>query len=266
MHKSIPNAEAKHLPHIKAHMRSLPDPWALLSISVQEFPVPDEDRPPLIAFLRGLHQILVGQSLASDVFMQVWKVRPEAGSEILEEHMGEMALTRGIGIWPDREPPSGWTTEALSDASAGLFNGEEMSLPSHRLLRLGCAEPQRQDIAELLYCQGVSIQMYATAPFEELEQQARETYLPTIKEKRFKRARFYMPVMDSASFAAAQNKTELERWLCGVQVYIRESGEDKAVLIASALPLGDLAERAAAVAGIKLTLESLDGKATRNDR
>jgi len=261
MLKTVPIAVTKHSPHIKAYIRSLPDPWALLSISVQEFPVPDEDRAPLIAFLHGLHQILSGQSLASDVFMQVWKVRPEAGSEILEEHMGEMALTRGIGIWPDREPPRGWTTEDLSDAAASLFNGEEMSLPSHRLLRLGCAEPQRQAIAELLYCQGVCIQMYATAPFEALEQQARETYLPTIKEKRFKRAPFYMPVMDSASFAAARDNVELERWLCGAQVYVRESGEDKAVLIASALPLEDLAERAATAAGVKLTIESLDGRA-----
>lgn len=228
---SIPMADRNRV--LSLEPVTAPVPWHAVLIPCS-FSEPSSEYPQVIAFLQAFTSLLVKEAnLKQELLLQVWKLGMTEASQIVNDHVREWWPTLGLGIWPDREPPRGWTQEALSDAAAAVFRNDEIPLPSHKLLRLGTEEKARIDAARQLRGFGALIEIFSKDDFKDLEQRSRKAFLPKITEKRFKKARFYLPVLDCHSIAAAKDVEQLDAWLCGTEVYIRESGEDKGILILS---------------------------------
>lgn len=62
-----------------------------------------------------------------------------------------------------------------------------------------------------------------------------------ITEQAYLGAAFYVPLLDWASVEGAQTD-ELEQWLAGASLYVRESLEDNGVIVVSAEPLAGALE------------------------
>jgi len=141
---------------------------------------------------------------------------------------------------PDRKPPSGWTEERMVDAAAAAFRGDEPELPSHRLLRLTADERERGNAADAMRGFGVAIECFSKQTWESISKSGSSLFVPTIKERQFQQADFHFPVLDRNSILAAGSAEQLDAWMCGIEVYVRASAEDKGILILSKLPLEGL--------------------------
>lgn len=220
-------------------------PWQGALLPVPSFPVPLFQREQIDSFLSALSEVLTEQyQLNHEVLSQVWKLTPAAGGEILSENAPKWSPTPGLGIWPDRRPPQSWTEELMVDAAAAVFRGDEPEFPSYRLLLLQ-VEMQRErfEAARQMRGFGAQIELFSKETIDRIQASGKTAFLPAIKERRFQREGFYLPVLDSKSIAAADSTQKLDEWLCGIEVYVRESAEDQGILILSRLAIDVIVEQ-----------------------
>jgi hypothetical protein len=72
-------------------------------------------------------------------------------------------------------------------------------------------------------------------------ERATSLLLPQLTDRTFTGYPFYVPLLEFGSLARATSD-QLETWLCGASLYIRESFEDTGILIVSREPLAPLLE------------------------
>ena len=65
---------------------------------------------------------------------------------------------------------------------------------------------------------------------------------PLVEQKPFSHFPSFMPLFDCKSMSGF-SPDQLDKWLCGAAVYIRESPEDNGIIIASSKPLDATLER-----------------------
>ena len=207
-------------------------PWLAALLPVQAFPMTAAERYVSATMIAGLHQLLLASSkLHLHLYLQSWKLMGNRGADILNDHLSSWWPVIGCGVWPDREPPRAWTEERLSDSAAALFTGDEVPLMNHKLFRLSVETAQRPLAAETIQGFGGLLELFSAAETPEWEKRLRERYLPTITEKRFRNEKFYVPLIDRASLAATRTASALDASLAGASVCLRESAEDKGVLL-----------------------------------
>lgn len=213
-------------------------------LRVTQFPVPPGEAYLIQPVIQAFTEVLTSEyKLKHEVLQQLWKLSPQTGGNVLSANVKAWSPRYGLGIWPDRQPPQGWTEEMLVDAAAAVFRGDEPAKPSHRLLHLEIRELDRLNAATKMRGFGAQIEIFAKNSLSTIENQARHTYLPRIVEERFKDEPFYLPLFDIASLTSAKSAEELAWWMCGIDVYIRESPEDKAFIFISNLPLQPMFDR-----------------------
>ncbi len=219
--------------------------WQAALIPVAEFPLPEADCLPVSLMLQALtHVLRTTCQLHHLLSLQVWKLGPLTGAELISTHRREWKPQLGLGIWPTRTPPSGWTEARMMDAAAAALRGDEPELPAHRLLRLDQAEPGRGETARMLRPFGILMEMFTRVPENEVLRKTQETFAPRVAGSSFKDQDFYLPLLDLASFTAASAE-ELDEWLCFADFYVRDSSEDRGILLLSRLPLQPLLKQVA---------------------
>lgn len=215
-----------------------PAGWHALLFPCGAFPAKRLETETIDAFLEPLMaELEKTRNLQRHVLLQVWKLGPGTGVDVLNRHIGAWRTTLGLGIWPDRDPPRAWTNEDVSDAAAAMFRKEEVPLCSHKLMSLGIGGAEAAQAAQQMRGFGTLIQVLSPASLAAMQTSCREVFLPRIQAPRFRMARFFLPVLDSASIAAARSAAELAEWLGGAELYVRESPEDQGVLVLSQYPL-----------------------------
>jgi hypothetical protein len=213
-------------------------PWQAALLPIAEFPVPMFQLETFNTFFRALGDVLAKEySLSHELFYQVWKLSPQTGANILSDHLQEWPINIGLGIWPDRQPPQGWSEDRMVDAAAAVFRGDEPELPAHRLLHLTAEEEKRKDAAGKMRGFAAQIECFSQDAIDTILSRGKELFLPTIKERQYKRANFYLPLLDRKSIGTARSAEQLDEWMCGVDVYLRESAEDKGILVLSKINL-----------------------------
>jgi hypothetical protein len=220
------------VPLIPVHLAPELAPWLAALLPVTSYPASTAERTRSAALLSELHALLLGPEVLNiHLYLQAWKLMANESSQILDDNLGAWWPIVGCGVWPDREPPRGWTEERLSDSGAALFTGEEVPLMNHKLLRISVEAVKQPYVAETMQGYGGLVEIFSTDPTQQWEMQMRKHYLPRITEKRFQREKFYAPLLDSASLAATSSATELDANLGGAYAYLRESAEDKGLLL-----------------------------------
>lgn len=217
----------------------LPGPWKAYLFPVPSFPVQDAD---IGAFRDGMQQfadrLMQRYALNEGLVLQSWKLSGKHGGDLVQQRAEDWPFDLGFGVWPDRPAPEGWTEDSIQDAAAAVYRGDEPNLPMHRILLFTIrAREVYLDAVRQLSGFGAAIQIYTRLPLAEVRRNGHEELLPRISDRRFRGGRVYLPLLDSRSLQAAKDVAELEAWLCGVEVYMRESAEDKGLLVVSRLPI-----------------------------
>lgn len=216
----------------RARAIPLPAPWSAVLLPVSAFPLQIEERVALQKeVLEGIAAVAAVPPPQHHVLLQLWKLGPRSGSDVLSQHVRQWQPDFGMGVWPNREGPTGWTEASLMDAAAAAMQGAEPEMPNHRLLYLAGAAPQPTQASAAMRGFGATVELFSDLPFKEIAARARQLYQPRINEPRFQQEPFYLPLFDSATLQAASSAEQLTSWLCGIQIYVRESAEDSGVLI-----------------------------------
>lgn len=220
-------------------LRGLPSPWQAILFRVDAFPQSLAEGAPVAFFLEALLQRIVSAhpALHQQVLLQFWKLSAETGSDVLAEHATDWDPEYGLGMWPGRRPPQRWNDTMAMDAAAAIFRGDEPELPAYRLLRLKAEQAELAEAVEEFRGLGVLLQSFSLKAPEALDGDLNNRYLPEITDPGFRRADFVFPLLDCRILASARSAEQINQWLCGIDLYIRESPEDKGILLLSRIPL-----------------------------
>jgi len=214
----------------------VPKPWEAYLIPVSAMPVPDDERDSLRGVLSKLTTRAMQEwKLVAEVGLQVNQVHLEDGPDLLTKFGREWIPQLGLGVWPDREPPKGWTQEDFSE----LGMGERVRTLMFQVIRVSTTPEARDKARDIMF--GIGAVMLALVPgtVDEYLDRARNYLLPPIKDSSFTCFPFYVPLLEGKSLQDVHADT-LTAWMCGASVYIRESAEDNGVLIVSREPLSAL--------------------------
>ena len=199
------------------------------------------------SFLEAVTRVLAkAHNLNEELFLQVWKLTPQNGADTVSEHLDVWTPELGLGVWPLRKSPSSWNEELMVDAAAAVFKGGEPELPSYRILHLKARSPVNTELAKSLRGLGVVIHCFSRLENDEIAMNSKMVFPQLISNRSFKKEDFYLPLLDRKTLESRVSKEQLDQWLIGVDVYIRESPEDRSILILSRLELASLLSEAAA--------------------
>lgn len=219
-------------------------PWQALVLRAS-FPLEPVAKQAIARFLTALTDLLEAEraDLRREVFLHAWKLEDAELNSAFHQNVSRWRPSLGMGIWPNRKPPGGWTESSFMDAAATKMTGEEPELPAYKLFHLGGEPKHTREAAELVFGIGATTQMFTRESFAELQSKGKAEYLPAIVDSIYTHADFYLPLLDRSSLLTARSPGELDTLMCGVEVYIRESPEDGGVLLLSRVPLTPLLER-----------------------
>ena len=225
-------------PETPVEVIAAPQPWRAWLLPLPSLPMP-QDR--FQVYQEGLRTFAeeVGRSLPmrEALGLQLWKLSGKHGGDLLQRHLDRWKADLGFGIWPNRPAPTGWNEDSIQDAAAAVYRGDEPALPMHRMLLFKMEDiTTLRDALQQMGGFGAAVHMFTRATVDEIRQRGREEFLPRVADQRFRGGKVYLPVLDVESVRAAQSSAELDRWLCAVDIYVRESAEDRGLLVLSKLP------------------------------
>ncbi len=213
-------------------------PWQAALLPVPAFPLDGEELRKKTAFFDVLSEKMLARGLHQHLYLQTWKLGPTTGAGLVSQNAAQWRPTMGLGIWPNHAP-TGWTEASFADAAAAQLSGREPRMPSHQLLRINAGSRELTLACSQLRGSGTTLTVFSNLQAAELESRAQSVYEPLLNDTA-RRARFLFPLLDSALVKTARSGAELDQWLCGAEMYIRESAEDKAFLIVSRIPLNPI--------------------------
>ena len=213
--------------------------WGIYLLPVSGFPVPGDELARVRQLLtRVIQDISRDQSLDSEVFLQSAQVRLQDGSSRLADHAGEWKPKLCLGVWPDRPGPTRWTREELEE----LAVGEEPRRMMYTALYLSGPARAREGACDVMLGLGAIVRIMRMGGNGSYLAKIREVLKPIVQQKPFSNFPNFMPLFDSKSMSGF-SPDQLDKWLCGAAVYIRESPEDNGIIIASSRPLDATFER-----------------------
>jgi hypothetical protein len=214
----------------------VPRPWEAYLLRVSGFPMPEPELTPVKELLRELTAVLAKEHrLSSEVLVQFAQLHLGDGYLRLSAHGREWLPEVGLGVWPDRDPPTLWTVGYF----ASLRVGETPRPPMYQLLRITTAVEMRNQARDVMLGLGTILQIMTSDDTVTLLKKTKAVLHALIKDPSFTSFPFYIPLFEAASLAKA-TAGELDSWFCDIPVYIRESGEDNGILLVSRNPIGPL--------------------------
>jgi hypothetical protein len=216
---------------------------------VPAFPIPKQNLTVFTNFLGNLTAAAAEVwKLRSELFIQLEQLHEAASRSLFSEHAREWIPEVGLGVWPDRDPPAGWTREEFMNAGP-----EERLRPlMYQVFRITTSLPTKDHARNLMLVFGPVLEIL-TSDSEAFLSKTKAVLVSPIKDPSYACYPFYVPLLEGKTLTAATGE-QLEAWLSAATIYIRESFEDQGILIASREPLtrilkelgGEFEERPAA--------------------
>ena len=231
-------AELRKVPSIGLQVVPGKPPWEAYLLPVTDFPIPEEELDPARRFLQRFSAASLQRwKLVAEVGFQVAQLHLKDGPSRLAQHGREWIPAVGLGVWPDREPPRGYTDEDFTELGLGEKPRELM----YQVLRVTTTPEARSQGRDVMLGLGTVIQILVPDSLDEFFQRSTQTLLPPIQDPAFTCFPFFVPLLELKTHREATGP-QLTKWLCGCSLYLRESAEDKGILILSREPLGPLLE------------------------
>lgn len=227
---------------ISVQLAAAPQPAEAYTLPVSGFPMPALEVERAGHFLAALSAAMTEEWTASvEVFIQFNQLHLADGARRFGSNAPNWRPKLGLGVWPDRDPPTLWTTEEFQK----LQPGEKMRPMNYKVFQIRAPGGMPGQARDAMLGLGTVVEIVTAGGSEALLDQTRKRFLPHIKEPAFRNYKFYIPLLDRKSVEAANiaGNGQLEDWLCGAAAYIRESAEDRAILIVSLRPLAPVFAR-----------------------
>jgi hypothetical protein len=201
------------------------------------FPIVDEQVP----VIRELWQKIADTALArwelsAEVFIQLARLR--GATRRFEQYAGTWMPTYGLGVWPDREPPTLWTKADFESLNVG----ESPKPLMYKLMRVTTSPQARSHARFVMLGLGGVLEILIEPNADRYLKRTKDLLLPPIVERAFRIFPFYIPLIEKKSLLAAK-ADQLKEWFCGSFLYMRESPEDNGIVIASSQPLSPILEQ-----------------------
>lgn len=203
-----------------------PSPWEGALLPLSAFPVPEDELVPARAFLQRLVTELMRTSPLIETFIRFAHLHLGDGPSRLSGHGRLWMPMMGLGVWPDRKPPTTWTLEELQD----LAPGEKVRPLMDIVLRVTGSPEARNQARDVMLGLGTVIHLISAIDGEELLAATGKLLLPAIQDPSLTAFPFYMPLLE-AKTAVEASVSQFDAWSCGIDAYIRESPEDSGILI-----------------------------------
>ncbi len=204
-----------------------PEGWSAALLKVQALPMSAEDVAAAKPFFTKLQSRLIDEErLKLHVLLQFNQLHQGSAANDVSAKTRDWLPMAGLGIFPDQPPPTGWTPDDFTNLEIG-----EMPRPlMHPLLRLDAEAPKRREALNQMLGTASLVHYYVQSPEEGLYTAWTELLLPPIQDPIFFGFPFYFPLLNCRSIESATTD-DLERWLLGKGVYVRESAEDSGTLL-----------------------------------
>ena len=217
-----------------------PAGWYAYAIPVPSFPIKPERR----AYLNGLLWQVV-EDLRGDLALEVttWLLADSLhkGGEVrqLSKHGVEWRPYFGLGVWPDQAPPRTFEESDFMDLEAG----QTLRKSTHTVVRIGGEPKVMRSAWVTMFGLGSAVLTLTHGGAQVFLDATRAVLTSRITDESFQSFPFYFPLI-SAKLLRDGTSEELASWLGGVEIYLRESEEDHAILLLSRMPQRDALRRA----------------------
>lgn len=231
-------ADSPKVRHATVQLRAVNAPagWDAWLLPVSAFPMPEDELEPVKRFCESVSVALMNQrSLNLETLIQMEKLHLGDGADRLADNGREWIPAIGLGVWPDRDPPTLWTREEFE----ALDVNEMPRTLMYQVFRVTTEQPARHAARDRMIGLGTVLEIFTRDDSEKFLERAREFLLPPIKEKSFNCFPFYASLLEAKSFSNASPE-QLNDWFCGADAYLRESPEDEGILIAARDSLDEL--------------------------
>ncbi len=210
-----------------------PGPWEAFLLSVSGFPIDDQESNRAQNLVGRIIGMLGGaRNLFSETFIQVEQFDDNQARTLYRPYARHWIPEIGLGVWPDREPPKGWSRDEFSN----LGPGEKIRPLMYQVLRITRSSQAKVQAFQLLFRFGPLIRILTSDSTDTFLSKSAAAFLPAITDPSFTCFPYYIPLMEAKTLTSATPE-QLRAWFCGASVYIRQSFEDKGILIASSEPL-----------------------------
>lgn len=203
----------------------------LWQLEVGRLPVPSDGRPAIALFLQSLMHALAGRyQLTETVWLEATHIHEEGTTKLIGPHARAWVPRTGFGIHPKGPLPRMWTDDDFSGAPFGykipVFNNQVFEISR---------STGHSSAIETMAGRGVLMILLLNGTVQAFKQQMNTVLGSLVKEHSFHAYPYFFPLLTASEAEDAQ----LQTWMGNADVYIRESAEDKAILIFSRIPLVD---------------------------
>jgi hypothetical protein len=208
-------------------------PWEAFTLPLEGFPLPEDQREDLRAWIGQLVSSLALQhrQIMPATWIEMSQIHHDNGARVLAANARAWKPDMGLGIYPDRESPRLWTKSDFLDRAW------DEALPDFMLTVSHVADQQSTEHArDTMLGRGVVTHLLLEKPADAFHAEARAFLLPRIREEAFRCYPFYLPLLRRSSVEKVDPQV-LFQWLGCAAVYIRECFDDKEILLLSRIPL-----------------------------
>lgn len=203
-----------------------------------KFPIAVEDASVASGFMgRIIAAACQGHKLNLEAFVQLPPLAEIQQMPRMTDHAREWQPIMGLGIWPDREPPTRLTKADFFK----LLPGQRPRIDKYKVCRVSASGKAREQAWTGLLGTGALLVILTSDDSSAFLKKTKEVLLAPVKDEAFRYSPVYVPLLECKSFDSARAE-QLDSWFCGASLYIRESTEDGGILIASREPLRPLLE------------------------
>jgi len=223
---------------VLAKAGKLPPPWDAILLPVCAFPIPKAEVSLVTAVVESIASEAINSlHLSPEIFLQVEQSDDPGFRKLYAGRAAKWMPELGLGIWPDREPPVCWKAEEFMK----LRPGEKLRSLMHQVLWISGPREVKAEASAAMLPFGPLLEIMTPDGGATFLERATSLLLPPLTDRTFTCYPFYVPLLEFGSLARATSE-QVETWLCGASLYIRESFEDTGILIVSREPLGPLLE------------------------
>lgn len=213
-----------------------PAPWSAFVIPVSGFPLPEPERSRLLGLLRRISQSAAKRwNLVSEIFLELEQMKGLDCRYRFADHGRDWMPQVGLGVWPDRDPPALFTKEEFENWAPGSRMREVLC----EVFRISTAPQHRDQARDAMMEYGCVFEILTDEPAPMLLGKMKPVYLDFIKSPSHRCFPFYVPLLEGKTLENLSSE-QLDHWCSGISVYVRESVQDKGILIASTMPMAEI--------------------------
>lgn len=168
----------------------------------------------------------------TEVFLQVWRMGAAKAAAKYAQNLQRWWPMASFGVWPGRAYPQRATQEMAMDCAAAVLTNEELPLAAHSVAHVSAGPTAGKHALDTMFGLGMTVQMVFTSAqlASRFPETSRSIFRSAITDTAFQNERYYLPLFDAALLARSTD-AELDHAMCGASIYLRESPEDRSVLI-----------------------------------